>query len=124
MTVVFADDTAIMRERLTELLSEIEGIEVVGKAGDAMEAERLIRSLSPDIAIIDLRMPGGGLNLLKRIQEVEGRKPLVIVLTAYPFPQYRTRSLELGASYFFDKSHDMERLVTTLRGLVAAQGGG
>ena len=56
MRVFIADDSAVLCERLIVVLSEIYGIAIVGQAGEPEEAARLIRSLKPDLVLLDIRM--------------------------------------------------------------------
>ncbi len=119
LKVLIADDSALLRERLSRLLSLIEGIEIAGAAPDGATALRLVQTLKPDALILDLRMPGGsGLEVLQQIRQA-GVRLKVIVLTSFPYPQYRERCLAAGADYFFDKSEELELVGETLRQLGA-----
>jgi DNA-binding NarL/FixJ family response regulator len=110
MKVFIADDSAVLRERLAEMLSELPGIEIAGYAQDVPEALASIKRLNPDAVILDIRMPGGsGIDVLQDIKK-DNRTTLVIVLTNFPYPQYRKKCLELGADYFFDKSTEFEKV--------------
>lgn len=110
LNVLIADDSPIVRERLAALLLELDGIELVGQAGTAGETLQAVERLKPDVLILDLRMPGNnGMETLEAIKR-DGAGPVVIVLTAFPYPQYRQRCLEAGAEYFFDKATEFERV--------------
>jgi DNA-binding NarL/FixJ family response regulator len=110
MKVFIADDSAVLRERLIEMISELPDIEIIGSAQDVQEASSSINTLHPDIVILDIRMPGGnGMDVLQEIKTKE-KPPLVIILTNYPYPQYRKKCLELGADYFFDKSTEFLKI--------------
>jgi DNA-binding NarL/FixJ family response regulator len=114
MKVFIADDSATVRERLITMLSELEGIEIVGQAQDAVEATKAILKLKPDVAILDIRMPGGsGIDTLRNIKRVTPA-PKVIMLTNYPYPQYRKRCLDAGADFFFDKSSEFHKVTEVL----------
>lgn len=121
MKVFIADDSAVLRERLVEMLSELPGIEIIGQAQDVAEALTSIKKLNPDVVILDIRMPGGsGIDVLQDIKK-DKQAPLVIVLTNYPYPQYRKKCLGLGADYFFDKSTEFEKItevVKQMRGIL------
>ena len=109
-TALIADDSSLIRERLFELLSAFEGIDTIEFARDTSEAKDKIVRLKPDIVILDIRMPGGGgFEVLKTIKE-KNLKSRVVVLTSYPYPQYRDKSLELGADYFLSKETDVKKL--------------
>ena len=110
LTALIADDSSLIRERLFELLSAFEGIDTIELARDTSEAKDKIVRLKPDIVILDIRMPGGGgFEVLKTIKE-KNLKSRVVVLTSYPYPQYRDKSLELGADYFLSKETDVKKL--------------
>lgn len=104
MRVLIADDSGVVRERLVERLNEIKGIEIVGQAKDGLEARELFQELKPDTVILDLRMPWrNGLDVLRDIKSGD-LDVTVIILTNYPYPQYRKMCQEEGVDYFFDKS--------------------
>jgi DNA-binding NarL/FixJ family response regulator len=118
MKVFIVDDSALVRERLIGMLSEISEIEIAGQAQNVQEAVESIRKCKPDAAIIDIRMPGGnGIDVLKHLKKIKPA-PLKIILTNYPFPQYRKRCMEAGADYFFDKSSEFGKVVEVLKKLI------
>lgn len=118
MRVLIADDSPVVRERLETMLSEIAGIEIAGEAQDVGEAEDSIERLKPDVVILDIKMPGGsGIDVLKKIKENKSACA-VIMLTNYPYPQYRQASMDAGADFFFDKSTEFERISDVLQGLM------
>jgi DNA-binding NarL/FixJ family response regulator len=117
MKLFIADDSVQIRKRLIEMLSELPEVEVTGEAGDAPEAIREIRRLDPDMVILDIRMPGGnGIDVLREIKEKS--HPAIIMLTNYPYPQYRKKCMDLGADYFFDKATDFEKVVEVCEQLI------
>jgi DNA-binding NarL/FixJ family response regulator len=118
MRVLIADDSPVVRERLRTMLSEIDGIQIAGEAQDVIEAEDRVERLKPDVLILDIRLPGGnGIEVLKRIKEKKSACA-VIMLTNYPYPQYRQASMAAGADFFFDKSTEFERVTDVLRELM------
>jgi len=118
MKVFIADDSPIVRERLGSLVGEVKGVEVIGQAGDVAEALAGIRRLRPDVVILDIQMPGGsGIEVLRQVKG-EHRNFVAIMLTNYPYPQYRKRCMEAGADFFFDKSSEFEEAVRVLARLV------
>ncbi len=123
MKVFIADDSVVLREHLVNMFADVPGMEIVGQAGQGLEATDAIQRLKPDLVILDIRMPGGnGIDVLKSIkQDVEA--PIVIMLTAYPYPQYRKKCLETGADFFFDKSTEFEKVPQTLKELRGKFGG-
>ena len=118
MKVFIADDSAVVRERLVEMISELPGIEIIGQAQEALEATNAIMKLKPDVVILDIRMPGGsGLNVLKDIKKYTDA-PVVIMFTGYPYPQYRQRCMDAGADFFFNKSTEFDRVTEVLEQLI------
>ncbi len=118
MMFFIVDDSDVVRRRLIELLSEVEGAEVVGQAANAGEAVEGISRLRPHVVILDIRIPGAsGIDVLKKIKQ-ESRPPVVMMLTNHASPQYRKKCLEWGADFFLDKSRDLECLLTIFKNLV------
>ena len=121
MRLFIADDSEILRERLVEILSEIESIEIVGQEGDTFKALEAIEQLKPDLVILDIRMPGGnGIAVLEKLKQMEA-PPIVIMFTNFPYLQYRKRCFDSGADYFFYKSTEFEKLVDVVREKAEAQ---
>jgi DNA-binding NarL/FixJ family response regulator len=117
MKLFIADDSKVLCERLIEMLSDIPGIEIIGHAQNASDSLAFIKKLNPDIVILDIRMPGGsGIDVLQDIKK-DKHAPMVIILTNYPYPQYRKKCLGLGADYFFDKSTEFEKVMELFKQL-------
>ena len=105
------DDSKIVRDRLVTLLSDLKKIEVIGQAKSTRQAIVAIRKLKPDVVILDIRMPGGsGIDLIPNIKK-DKSSPVIIMLTNYPYPQYRKKCLDAGADFFFDKSAEFEKVI-------------
>ena len=122
LTVFIADDSAVVRGKLKEALEEQGTIKVVGESGDAMQAITEIGRLDPQVVIIDIRMPGGGgLPVLKDLKECTPNR-IAIILTSFPFTQYREVYLAAGADYFFDKTKDIPELTNLLNELAKKNG--
>jgi two-component system, chemotaxis family, protein-glutamate methylesterase/glutaminase len=100
--VLVVDDSAYNRRTISELLEEIEGIEVVGKAVDGNDALRLVAELEPDLITLDLEMPRmDGFTFLRLLM---ARRPTpVIVVSGYANQENVFRALELGAVDFIAK---------------------
>ena len=114
MNVLIADDSGAVRERLKILLAEVEAITMIREAENVQQAMEEIRQRLPDVIILDIRMPdGNGMDVLRQIEK-RGRVPVVIMLTSYPHPQYRSRCLDAGADFFFDKTAEFEKVVEVL----------
>jgi DNA-binding NarL/FixJ family response regulator len=115
MRLFIADDSEILRLRLIDMLSEIEGVEIIGQAQNSLDAIESIEELNPHVVILDIRMPQvNGIKVLRAIKR-NNHHLKVIIFTNYPYPQYRKRCLDLGADFFFDKSTEFEKLVDTVK---------
>ncbi len=118
MKVFIVDDSALVRERIIAMISENPGIEITGQAKNAQEGINSILKLKPDVVILDIRMPGGnGIEVLKNIKK-NNSAPTIIILTNYPYPQYRKKCLEAGADYFFDKSTEFNKIIEVIKKLI------
>ena len=118
MKVFIVDDSALVRERIIAMISENPGIEITGQAKNAQEGINSILKLKPDVVILDIRMPGGnGIEVLKNIKK-NSSSPTIIILTNYPYPQYRKKCMEAGADYFFDKSTEFNKIIEVIKKLI------
>jgi DNA-binding NarL/FixJ family response regulator len=121
ISILLVDDQAIVREGLGAMLSLEPDMLVVGEAGNGLQAVRLVRELSPDIVLMDVRMPGmDGLTALERLKAVAPRSS-VIMLTLYDDPNYLLRAVSAGAVGYILKDASRDDLVRAVR--VAAEGG-
>ncbi|GBD88003.1 putative transcriptional regulator [bacterium BMS3Abin03] len=115
MNVVVVDDSRILRDRAVNLISELPGVTVIGKAGNAIDAMKVVLKTKPDLVILDIRMPGdNGIEVLKKIKSKEPETK-VIIFTNFPDKQYKTESLKAGADYFFSKSDEVEELLIAIK---------
>jgi DNA-binding NarL/FixJ family response regulator len=114
LTIYIVDDSKMMRERLTESVIDVPEVKILGQSGDPVEALDSIRKLQPDVVILDIRLPGkSGLDVLKDLKETPAA-PIVIMITNYPYRQYRQGSMAAGADYFFSKQDEFEKIRETL----------
>jgi len=118
MRLIIADDSAIIRSCLVDLLSDIEGIEIVGQAGDWSGAAEAIERLKPDVAILDIQMPKENGVVPLRAMKSSKFPPKVIMFTNYSYPKYRKEYIEAGADYFFDKCSEYKELTEVLKQLI------
>jgi YesN/AraC family two-component response regulator len=115
LRVLIADDTAAIRDSMSNLISRLADVEIVGQATTGTEALEKIRALKPDIATMDIRMPGlSGINVLSELQR-EGPLVTVIMLSGLAEAEYRKKCLALGAEYFFHKATEFELVVEVLK---------
>ena len=118
--VFVVEDSALVRERLVEMIREIKGVDVVGEAGSYGAAVNGILSTQPDVAILDISLSDG--NGIDVLAHVKPRLPGLrgIMLTNYDSPQHQRASADAGAEYFLDKSVDFERIPEILERMVSA----
>ena len=120
-TIIIADDHRLFRQGLVVLLREQSGWEVVGEAGSGEEALQLASTLKPDIAVIDVEMPGiGGIEATRRIRgsSVDTR---VIALSMYADEYYRERMRKAGASAYVLKNEAIDQLVHAIDAVLRGQ---
>ena len=111
MKIVIVDDSPIIRARLITMLDDIESLEIVGQADSGQEALDVVSRLNPDAMILDIRMPGlTGVDVLERLKKAHPHM-LIIMMTNYPYQQYRERCMAAGADYFFDKSTEFDKII-------------
>ncbi|MFL1380153.1 MULTISPECIES: response regulator [unclassified Nocardiopsis] len=113
--VLVADDQAMVRGALATVLDLESDIEVVAQAGDGARALALAREVRPDVALLDVRMPGG--DGIEVCAELTGSLPgcRVLMCTTFGRPGYLTRALRAGASGFVVKDASPEDLVDAVR---------
>lgn len=122
LKVLIADDSAALRQRLNRMIANISGVSAVVEVDNGIEAMAVLETLRPNAVILDIRMPGrSGMEVLLEAKKILP-SAVVIMLTNYPYPAYRTRCLESGASYFFDKNTEFMKVIEVLNHLVKAPG--
>jgi DNA-binding NarL/FixJ family response regulator len=110
MEIFLVEDSAMVRERLQRLLSQVPGAHVGGHATQARAAIRDILEKKPDVVVLDLKLDeGSGFDVLKEVHE---REPGIDIymLSNFASEPYRRYALRLGAIDFFDKSSEFERV--------------
>jgi len=119
--VVVADDHPIVRSGIVGLLSSADDIEVVGEAGNGAEAVALATQLSPDVVLMDLRMPGvGGADATAQI--VAARPDVrVVILTTYESDENILTAIEAGASGYLLKAAPQDEIVAGLRSVARGE---
>lgn len=114
ISIVLADDHAIVRAGLRALLDSQADMRVIGEAGDGTEAISVARELRPTVLIADLSMPGGGLTAIKAIADL-GLPTRVLVLTVHAEERYLLPVLRAGGSGYVRKSSAHTDLLTAVR---------
>jgi DNA-binding NarL/FixJ family response regulator len=120
--VLLVDDQRLVRSGFRMILAAEPDIEVVGEAGDGVEAAEAARTLRPDVVLMDIRMPNvDGIEATRRILAGPEPRPHVLVLTTFDLDEYVYEALRAGASGFLLKDAPEDQLVAAIR--VAADGG-
>ena len=115
--VLIADDHAIMRVGIKNILIRSSEIDVVGEAANGAEALKLVHELRPDVLILDMEMPVmDGIETARRLQAMNS--PVrILVLSAYDDRQYILEMLNLGASGYLIKDEAPEVIVDAVQGV-------
>ena len=113
--ILLADDHAVLRTGLRMLISDHRDLEVVGEASDGDEAVRKAAILRPDVALVDISMPGtGGIKAIERIRQA-APATRVLVLTMHDVPAYLRAALAAGASGYVVKRAADSDLLAAIR---------
>ena len=113
--VLIADDHAIVRQGLKQILSETDDLFVAGEADDGVEALLLARQTPWDVFLLDVSMPNrNGIDTLKQLKKEFPRLP-VLILSMHPEEHYAVRALKAGAAGYLTKQSAPEQLVTAIR---------
>ena len=121
LKVLIVDDSDIVRERVATQVSEVPRVELVGLAADGPTAMHLFQERHPDVVVLDIELPGtSGFELLTQIKR---QRPacVVIMLSNYASGSFRLGCNRLGADFFFNKSHEFERITEVLAAILSAQ---
>jgi len=111
LRVLLVEDSPLIRERLAESIADPGRIEIVGQADSEQAAIGMLAAAPWDAMVLDLQLRHGtGLGVLRALISRRPPNTKVIVLTNYAFPQYRAKSMALGADYFFDKAREYHRV--------------
>jgi DNA-binding NarL/FixJ family response regulator len=113
--VLIADDHAIVRQGLRQILSDTPDLTVSGEAENGVQAVQMVRTGEWDVVLMDVSMPDrNGIDALKIIKKEFPRLP-VLILSMYPEEQYAIRALKAGAAGYLTKQSAPELLVTAIR---------
>lgn len=108
--VLLVEDSALLSERLMELISDLDGIATIAAVTTEHEAIESIQKNHPDALILDLRLKEGtGFGVMRYINTLASR-PQAVIITNYALPQYRKQAEALGVRYFLDKTQEFDRL--------------
>jgi DNA-binding NarL/FixJ family response regulator len=119
--VLLVDDHALVRDGFRSLLESVEGVSVVGEAGDGHEALRLIAELEPDVVFLDVALPGlNGLEVAARVAK-EHAGVRVVILSMHANEEYVLRALQAGAAGYMLKDARAPELELALRAVMRGE---
>jgi two-component system invasion response regulator UvrY len=113
--ILIADDHAIVREGLKQIISETPDLKVTGETGDGRDVMNKIYENHFDVVLLDIAMPGkSGLEVLEEIRQKRPDLP-VLILSMHPEEQYAVRALRTGAAGYLTKESAPEELISAIR---------
>lgn len=119
--VFIVDDHAILRRGIRDILTDGDGIEVVGEAQDYNELRGKMRTVAIDVLLLDVNLPGkNGIDILKALRE-ENPRLKVLMLSMYPEDQYAVRALKAGAYGYLNKASAPEQLLDAVAQIMAGR---
>ena len=121
--VYLVEDSPILTKLLVGLIEADSGAIVVGQTDNARSALADIRSLDPDLVVLDLHLrEGNGVDVIRalRASDKAGRLPTLVVLTNHSGLPYRKAAREAGADHFFDKSTEIPMMLSLIRSLMGS----
>ncbi len=128
MDLLIMDDSISIRERIVELLSELEGIDKIYQTENPALAVKIMIEQQPDVVILDIQVPpaAGLRNGIDVLKVTKQQRPYagVIMLTNFANPMYRLECERLGADYFFDKSSEFDQVTAAVMEIMSRQSNG
>jgi DNA-binding NarL/FixJ family response regulator len=119
LNILIADDHAIVREGLKQIVAEEKDMKVAGEVSNAAELIEMVQNSNYDIVILDINMPGrSGLDALKDLKKIKPNLP-VLILSMFTEEQYGLRAIKAGASGYLKKVSAPTEMVTAIRKIVS-----
>ncbi len=120
-SVLIADDHALLRTGVANIINQEPGLSVVAQAGNGLEAVEAFDRYRPDVTLLDLRMPE--MEGVEAVRQIRARDPLakVIILTTYDTDEDITRALKAGAKAYILKDISAEALITCIHDVLAGK---
>jgi YesN/AraC family two-component response regulator len=111
MEILIVDDSEVIQKSLKKMIQELKSISLIHSASNITDAKLILKTIHPLVVIIDIKMPNGnGFELLEYINKNhKGHK--TIMITNYPYPQYKEKALKLGVDHFLNKTNELDRLI-------------
>lgn len=116
--VVLVEDSSVLCSMISDMFSDIEGVTLVGVAATEGEALAQLAFLQPDMVVVDLELASGsGLNVLREVSRTpqDYGHPKMVVFSNYAHPAVQARCASLGACAFFDKSFQLDELLSYIK---------
>jgi DNA-binding NarL/FixJ family response regulator len=119
MRILLADDSGLILERMQEMLKKINHVEITGSYTNGIDTLNALRTLSPDLAIVDLKMPG--LNGIQVLNEIRNENKILkfMILTFCSADYYQKLAIQAGADYYFSKVDDFEKVSMVVEEMLA-----
>ena len=120
-TVVLADDHCFVRAILRTLLDGERGLQVVGEAGNGVDAARMLKRLQPNVAVVDIAMPGMNGLELTRLTRQRSLNTGVVIYSFYTGRDYEIEAIRAGARAWVSKTSSLDELVLAIREVAAGR---
>ncbi|MES2091080.1 MAG: response regulator transcription factor [Pseudomonadota bacterium] len=113
--ILIADDHALVRRGLQQVVIQADGLSVMGEASDGWQVLEFLRTQQPDVVLLDLTMPGpSGVDLVKRIKSLAPKIPILVV-SMHAEGQIASRIIKAGASGYLTKDNEPETLIDAIK---------
>jgi DNA-binding NarL/FixJ family response regulator len=117
--VLLVEDSAVLAEILSEALSQLPEVDLVGTVDSETAAFRVIAAQRVDLIFLDLQLKQGtGFGILRSLAHMHPA-PRSVVLTNHDLPEYQAAAMALGATYFLEKARDFHRLPEIVRAIIS-----
>ncbi len=120
-SIILADDHALMRQGIRNIIEAVPGLKVIGEAGDGHELLKIIKTTPPDMVILDISMPG--LRGIEAAREIRNRYPdvCILMLSMHKSQEFLAMALEAGANGYLLKEDTGDELLHAITRLRAGQ---
>ena len=118
ISVLIAADHPVVRIGLKQMLGEIPDVACIGEAASGAEVQERVKARNYDIILLDISMPGNGMEILKDLKKLNPRQK-VLMMSIYPEQQYAVRALKAGADGYLTKDSAPDELVNAIHKIVS-----
>jgi len=121
INIFIADDHAIVREGLKQIIIDKDDMSVTGEAGDGYGALEKLGKEDYDVVLLDISLPGiSGIEILRQVKTMKPEMP-ILILSVHPEEQYALRAIKAGASGYLEKDSPPEELIRAIRNIYKGQ---